>query len=115
MNNVFTVTFDGEAAAGVTIDFALFSLFPPTFKDRPNGLRQDIAQALVDMGPSFFRLPGGNNLVGYSISLVELSAFTNSMSRKETASRPGGSGTRPLGASSTVLGKHLQCHLAVIY
>ncbi|KAL1759357.1 alpha-L-arabinofuranosidase C-terminus-domain-containing protein, partial [Schizophyllum commune] len=68
VNNVFTVTLDGAAAAGLTIDFALFSLFPPTFKDRPNGLRPDIAQALVDMGPSFFRLPGGNNLEGNSIA-----------------------------------------------
>ncbi|KAL1668200.1 glycoside hydrolase superfamily [Schizophyllum commune] len=68
VNNVFTVTLDGEAAAGLTVDFALFSLFPPTFKDRPNGLRPDIAQALVDMGPSFFRLPGGNNLEGNSIA-----------------------------------------------
>ncbi|KAL1724264.1 glycoside hydrolase superfamily [Schizophyllum commune] len=68
VNNVFTVTLDGAAAAGLTFDFALFSLFPPTFKDRPNGLRPDIAQALVDMGPSFFRLPGGNNLEGNSIA-----------------------------------------------
>ncbi|KAL1740220.1 glycoside hydrolase superfamily [Schizophyllum fasciatum] len=68
VNNLFTVTFDGSAAAGLTIDFALFSLFPPTFKDRPNGLRADIAQALVDMGPSFFRLPGGNNLEGNTIA-----------------------------------------------
>ena len=110
VNNVFTVTLDGAAAAGLTIDFALFSLFPPTFKDRPNGLRPDIAQALVDMGPSFFRLPGGNNLVGYF--LVALSSFTNAVFRKETASRPDGSGTRPSGASSIVLGKLLYFPLA---
>jgi alpha-L-arabinofuranosidase len=36
------------------------SLFPQkTFMDRPNGLRQDLAQALSDMKPSFVRFPGG--------------------------------------------------------
>ncbi|KAJ8074293.1 hypothetical protein PM082_012603 [Marasmius tenuissimus] len=61
-NNTFVVTVDGRAAAGQTIRFALFSLFPPTFKDRPNGMRPDIAEALQEMGPKFFRFPGGNNL-----------------------------------------------------
>lgn len=42
-NNVFEVTVDGTAAAGKSIYFALFSLFPPTFKDRENGMRLDIA------------------------------------------------------------------------
>ncbi|KAF9237539.1 glycoside hydrolase family 51 protein [Melanogaster broomeanus] len=60
--NNFTVTFDGADAAGQTIDFAMFSLFPPTFKDRANGLRIDVATTLYEMKPSFFRLPGGNNL-----------------------------------------------------
>ncbi|KAH7911175.1 glycoside hydrolase family 51 protein [Hygrophoropsis aurantiaca] len=60
--NNFTITFDGATAAGQTIDFAMFSLFPPTFKDRANGLRIDVATTLYDMKPSFFRLPGGNNL-----------------------------------------------------
>ncbi|KAL1732387.1 glycoside hydrolase superfamily, partial [Schizophyllum commune] len=89
VNNVFTVTFDGEAASGLTIYFALFSLFPPTFKDRPNGLRPDIAQALVDMGPSFFRLPGGNNLVGDQPGSA-IPAATNVVCRRATASRPAG-------------------------
>ncbi|KAI0826446.1 glycoside hydrolase family 51 protein [Irpex lacteus] len=61
-NNVFTVTLDGAAASGQTVNFALLSLFPPTFKNRPNGIRIDIAEALVDMAPAFFRFPGGNNL-----------------------------------------------------
>ncbi|KAI9568675.1 glycoside hydrolase family 51 protein [Boletus coccyginus] len=45
-----------------TIAFSMFSLFPPTFKGRANGLRIDVATTLYDMKPSFFRLPGGNNL-----------------------------------------------------
>ncbi|KAF7334218.1 putative alpha-L-arabinofuranosidase A [Mycena sanguinolenta] len=60
--NNFTVTLDGATASGQTVNFALFSLFPPTFKNRPNGMRVDIATTLAEMGPSFFRLPGGNNL-----------------------------------------------------
>ena len=36
------------------------SLFPQkTFKNRPNGLRADLAQLLADMKPSFIRFPGG--------------------------------------------------------
>jgi len=42
--------------------FALdvISLFPEkTFKNRPNGLRPDLAQLLADMKPKFIRFPGG--------------------------------------------------------
>ncbi|KAG1766667.1 glycoside hydrolase family 51 protein [Suillus occidentalis] len=60
--NIFTVTVDGASAIGQKINFAMFSLVPPTFKGRANGLRMDIAQTLYDMKPSFFRFPGGNNL-----------------------------------------------------
>ena len=35
------------------------SLFPPTFKDRENGMRPDLAQMLLDMHPRFMRFPGG--------------------------------------------------------
>ncbi|KAL0958307.1 hypothetical protein HGRIS_000452 [Hohenbuehelia grisea] len=66
--NQFFVTVDGAAASGQTINFAMFSLFPPTFNNRPNGLRADIVNALAEMKPSFFRLPGGNNLVRRSLS-----------------------------------------------
>lgn len=40
--NSFVVTVDG--AAGQTINFAMFSLFPPTYKNRPNGMRKDLAE-----------------------------------------------------------------------
>ena len=43
------------------------SLFPPTWKDRPNGLRRDIMQMLVDLKPKFLRFPGGNYLEGETI------------------------------------------------
>jgi len=38
----------------------VISLFPAkTFKNRPNGLRADLAQLLADMKPAFIRFPGG--------------------------------------------------------
>lgn len=40
--------------------FDMVSLFPQnTFKNRPNGLRRDLAQTLADMHPRFVRFPGG--------------------------------------------------------
>jgi alpha-N-arabinofuranosidase len=44
--------------------FNLVSLFPPTFKNRPNGNRSDLMQMMVDMKPKFLRFPGGNFLEG---------------------------------------------------
>jgi alpha-N-arabinofuranosidase len=44
------------------------SLFPPTFKDRPNGLRPDLMQKMVEMRPKFVRLPGGNYLEGDTVA-----------------------------------------------
>ena len=38
----------------------MISLFPEkTFKNRPNGLRDDLSQMLADMKPKFIRFPGG--------------------------------------------------------
>lgn len=37
----------------------MVSLFPPTYRDQPNGLRPDLVQLLADLQPSFFRFPGG--------------------------------------------------------
>ena len=65
--NTFQVTLNGASAAGETIYFALFSLFPPTFKGRTNGMRVDLAETLADMKPAFFRFPGGNNLVRFDL------------------------------------------------
>ena len=47
-----------------TVWFGFVSLFPPTWKNRPNGLRPDLMQALIDMKPAFLRFPGGNYLEG---------------------------------------------------
>ncbi|MDR3459771.1 MAG: alpha-L-arabinofuranosidase C-terminal domain-containing protein [Verrucomicrobiae bacterium] len=40
------------------------SLFPPTYKNRPNGNRADIMELLAAMKPKFLRLPGGNYVEG---------------------------------------------------
>lgn len=43
-----------------SIYFDMVSLFPEnTFKKRENGMRADLAQALVDLNPQFLRFPGG--------------------------------------------------------
>ncbi|KAL2117165.1 hypothetical protein VTJ04DRAFT_9333 [Mycothermus thermophilus] len=65
-NNTFAVTWNGTEAAGQTFFFNLISLFPPTYKNRPNGLRKDLAEALEGIKPKFLRFPGGNNLEGLS-------------------------------------------------
>ncbi|KAJ7508458.1 glycoside hydrolase [Mycena galericulata] len=65
-DNVFNVVVDGAAAAGQTIYFGMFSLFPPTFRGRENGMRIDLAEALAATQPSVWRFPGGNNLEGGS-------------------------------------------------
>ena len=42
------------------IGIDMVSLFPRnTFKNRPNGLRTDLAQTIDDLNPKFVRFPGG--------------------------------------------------------
>ncbi|HEY5508897.1 MAG TPA: alpha-L-arabinofuranosidase C-terminal domain-containing protein [Paludibacter sp.] len=43
-----------------TLAIDMVSLFPQnTFKNRPNGLRADLAQTIADLKPKFMRFPGG--------------------------------------------------------
>ena len=51
----FALVLDGKGV----IDLDVVSLFPPTFKNRENGLRPDLAQMLYEMHPRFMRFPGG--------------------------------------------------------
>lgn len=51
----FTLTADNTGEFQIDV----VSLFPPTFKNRENGMRPDLAQMLADMSPSFMRFPGG--------------------------------------------------------
>ncbi len=39
--------------------FDVVSLFPPTFNNRPNGLREDLVNMIKEMKPRFMRFPGG--------------------------------------------------------
>lgn len=61
-NNVLRFTVDGSSAQSKTIYFGMFSLFPPTWGGRTNGLRIDLADALAATHPGVWRFPGGNNL-----------------------------------------------------
>jgi alpha-L-arabinofuranosidase len=58
-NNTFVLEF--EAGKG-SLNLNLISLFPPTYNNRPNGLRPDIMEGLKGLNPSFLRMPGGNNM-----------------------------------------------------
>lgn len=53
--NVLNVAVDGDTAAGKTIYFGLFSLFPPTSRGRENGMRIDLVEALAATQPSVWR------------------------------------------------------------
>ncbi len=73
--------FEGELTSSATDNDARFvistkaagtfwldvvSLFPKeTYKNRPNGLRPDLAKMLEDMKPSFIRFPGGCFVEGF--------------------------------------------------
>ncbi len=70
--NRFVIT----TTAPGTVWFSLVSLFPPTYKNRPNGNRVDIMELLAAMKPSFLRFPGGNYLEGPN--------FENRFNWKET-------------------------------
>jgi len=51
-----------------TIWFDVVSLFPrETFKNRPNGLRPDLARMLADLRPAFVRFPGGAIVGGLNL------------------------------------------------
>ena len=58
--NHLEVTVDRPA----TLWLQMFSLFPPTYRDRPNGNRADIMEKLAAMRPAFLRFPGGNYVEG---------------------------------------------------
>ncbi|EGG05819.1 family 51 glycoside hydrolase [Melampsora larici-populina 98AG31] len=64
-NNVFSIKFKSTSKKDEVVYIALASLFPPTFKNRKNGVRVDLAEATAELKRSFFRW-GGNNIEGYS-------------------------------------------------
>lgn len=62
-NNTLQFTMPASSVKG-PLNFNLLSLFPPTYNNRPNGLRVDLMEAMAGLNPKFFRFPGGNNLEG---------------------------------------------------
>jgi alpha-L-arabinofuranosidase len=55
-NSRLALVLDGKGI----VDLDMVSLFPQhTWKNRPGGLRADMAQALADLHPGFLRFPGG--------------------------------------------------------
>lgn len=71
-DNVFKLT----TSTPGTLWLQQVSLFPPTYKNRENGMRPDIMQWMADMKPKFLRFPGGNYLEG--------NAFNQRFNWKET-------------------------------
>jgi len=47
---------------------SVVSLFPPTYKSRPNGLRPDLMQKFAALKPGLLRVPGGNYLEGVTLA-----------------------------------------------
>lgn len=63
-----TVTTAGTTGTTGTLWLTQVSLFPPTYRNRPNGLRPDLMAALAALRPAFLRFPGGNYLEGNVIA-----------------------------------------------
>ncbi|KAF4415777.1 alpha-N-arabinofuranosidase A precursor [Fusarium acutatum] len=63
-NNTFYFTFNGTQLDGKSLYFNLFSVFKQTYKNRYNGVLEYLAEALNNLGASWIRLPGGNNMEG---------------------------------------------------
>lgn len=61
---VISATKSGSLFDHGTLWLQQVSLFPPTYKDRPNGDRIDLSQLLGEAQPKFLRFPGGNYVEG---------------------------------------------------
>ena len=75
-----------SATTPATVFLDMVSLFPKeTFKGRPNGMRSDLAQMLVNMHPAFIRFPGGCVVEGNKMS----EAYRWKLTIGDIAQRPG--------------------------
>lgn len=74
-----------SASTQGTFHITQVSLFPPTYKNRPNGLRRDLMDLMASMQPAFLRLPGGNYLEGNTIA----ERFDFKKTLGDPATRPG--------------------------
>lgn len=80
-DNVFTLT----AARPGKLWLQQVSVFGPTFKNRPNGLRPDLMELMGAMRPKFLRFPGGNYAEGDTFA----QRFDWKKTLGDTAQRPG--------------------------
>lgn len=60
------------ASAPGTLYLDVVSLFPPTYKNRPNGCRKDLAELLEALHPRFMRFPGGCYVEGQTTESNQL-------------------------------------------
>jgi alpha-L-arabinofuranosidase len=82
-----TAKFRLTSSKAGSINLDVISLFPPTYKNRPNGCRKDLAEMLEAMHPGFMRFPGG--------CFVEGQASDAGRNRFEWKKTIGGIETRP--------------------
>lgn len=60
-----------EVDSGVSFNLDVVSLFPrKTWKNRPNGLRSDLMDAVAALNPKFVRFPGGAFVESYAGGMV---------------------------------------------
>jgi hypothetical protein len=52
---------------GATVWLQVVSVFPPTYKNRPNGLRPDLTEIVAAIRPKILRFPGGNYVEGVTV------------------------------------------------
>lgn len=71
-----------------TVYYDMVSLFPPTYKDRENGCRRDLAEKLEAIHPKFLRFPGGCVVEGAGTVAVP-NRFEWKKSRGPIEERPG--------------------------
>jgi alpha-N-arabinofuranosidase len=62
--NTFHLDFDGASTAGTSLRFQMISVFQQTWENGNNGLRIDLAEAVNEIGGTYLRMPGGNNMEG---------------------------------------------------
>lgn len=56
-----------RVAPETSVWLQVVSLFPETYRNRPNGLRPDLVEKLKAMRPAFLRFPGGNYVEGVTL------------------------------------------------
>jgi alpha-L-arabinofuranosidase len=63
-----TARFVISVSDAATVWLQVVSVFPPTYKNRPNGLRPDLVRLLEDLHPRILRFPGGNYVEGDTVA-----------------------------------------------